>query len=481
MFILEDKSYDADFSFSLNEDQIEAVEFLLTHPYSVLALGTGNGKTLVALTTAYTILKNQPNTVCVVLMPKSANSIFCREMREKIKLPYSIYTSDTKATNPKARFWFFNYTNLAPFKQMLSLFKKNNLKVIAIFDEAHTLQSGTSNICKELSSIRQHLSIVYGLSATPLLNDIAGLYNLVNFVYPNYLGSYLLFSSRYLILKERTIRIKGKTKKIKEISGYKNIEHLKALLDKITFVKRKYFNLRWFYRPAKITDRDLTIYKIASKGLTGEESEKQFGSRLHDLQRICDGVFENYKLSKTKLYLTIDIVREIRNRDEGVIIFVDYIDTFNLLKTELTNTLDKSEYGAIYGLSGETEYKKRLEIETNLSKRDILIITRAASQSLNLQKVNNVILYSTSFSVGVVLQTLGRITRVDSKYDTFNVYLPYIESTIDEYRIELFKLHSNLIEYLFGKDTSLPNTSEFVDLTVVEEKRHYMKKKFLWK
>ena len=105
-----------------------------------------------------------------------------------------------------------------------------------------------------------------------------------------------------------------------------------------------------------------------------------------------------------------------------------------------------------------------------------VVMTRAGAQSLNLQALNNVIVYDIPFSLGVFIQVVGRVTRLNTKYDQFNVYFIEVDGTIDSYKRMLIQDRMNVIEALFGGDDTIPIDVKELDRTFIRE----IRRDFLW-
>ena len=136
----------------------------------------------------------------------------------------------------------------------------------------------------------------------------------------------------------------------------------------------------------------------------------------------------------------------------------------------------------IYRLTGEEKEDLRAKIESNLGLREIVLCSQAASQSRNLQRANNLILWNVPWSCGRLIQVLGRICRVDTTYDHQNVSFISVNSTIDEYKIELFKRRISLVKVLLGIESvgTLDNCECcYIDVDYSDIKE--LKRHLLWK
>ena len=119
----------------------------------------------------------------------------------------------------------------------------------------------------------------------------------------------------------------------------------------------------------------------------------------------------------------------------------------------------------------------KIKIEKNLTKRDIVIITRAGCVSINLQAVNHIILYNVPFSQADAEQSIGRICRCNSTYAKKYVHILECDGTIDSYKRILFQQLSKLVNQMFdNQHPTLPT-----DLISEDDKlRKQLKISFLW-
>ena len=362
-------------------DQVDAIEFALTKFNCIIGLQPGLGKTLVSLRVAYQILARTKKTVCFVVCPKEANTAFKKELKKKFRLPFSIQTTEEKEFNPKSRFIIFNYSNLALLEEYTIRCRNAGYKIILIADEVHVMNSFSSNMSKKLRALRPNFACVVGLTGTPILNAVEGIWGIVDFVCPGYLGRYNDFRYRYVKYKRRTIRVTGgRTRQIEEPQGIQNVEELSSRLEGVIITRRLTYDVEFVYKSCSLIDDEKEQYEKAAKGIfESEDDEKAMSARLHDLQRIADGSHHlmegNYTYSKAKLL--VSSVREIMQRGEGVLIYTEYEDTYRALGDVIEKYRGMIGYKNLYFITGKVTYKKRVEVEQYLKAGDVVVLTKA--------------------------------------------------------------------------------------------------------
>ena len=502
-----------DKKFKFNPIQEKAIERLRTVNSHVIALSPGTGKTILILSLIKEIFKGNTDK-CLFFIPKSARAAFEKEMKTRILEPYLLIKAGKQVSYSemnKHRYIFIENTLVSKYVEDLVTLANNNTCHLVI-DEAHSLQNPESVFCKAAWEVRCYCKRIYAMTATPLLNSIEGLFNLYHFVYPRVFVSWFRFRARYCITRENVIRMKNRNgtliqRKVTEIIGYQNMQELNEILDKLTIKGCVHYNVNFEFLECELDKQSEKPYQFASNGLfdvlyhpekakerakvrkangdnSGEEA-KDFGSRLHDLQRTVDGCDtgdNDPTFVSNKMQLLIDKLTEIMKRNESALVYFEYKDSLEMAERILLDKQLEIGFTNIYRLTGEEKEDLRAKIESNLGLREIVLCSQAASQSRNLQRANNLILWNVPWSCGRLIQVLGRICRVDTTYDHQNVSFISVNSTIDEYKIELFKRRISLVKVLLGIESvgTLDNCECcYIDVDYSDIKE--LKRHLLWK
>ena len=76
-----------------------------------------------------------------------------------------------------------------------------------------------------------------------------------------------------------------------------------------------------------------------------------------------------------------------------------------------------------------------------------------------MQKANSIIFYDLPYDIVKIMQVIGRITRIDTKFN--EQYIEVIEAfgTTDTYKRLCMEKNIKLVETLFGKMNTLPYTT----------------------
>lgn len=474
----------------LTPEQNRAIQILTRKRSRILSYQAGLGKTTICITAAKIYKIRNPNVKTIFVFPKSARASFKKEFANRTNDKYALFSTDEIIDYEGQDYILCENMYLEKIVPLIEdLAEKYYLA--CFYDEAHYLQNKNSNLHKTIESIKNKLTIFHAVTATPLINSIEGLFNILNLVDPENNSSWFVFRNKYCVVKQKKAKIKSKKtgrtfeRKFDEIVGYKNLDDLKKYIDTICIQGGITYNLNFIYKQTNLDENIKKQYRDASKGVFKLNKENQpeevtddikaYGARLHDLQRIVDGDYFEDITNKTKLLL-YQLMEINKKNTEATLIYAEYDDTVELLKKYIEEYKEKINVNTISVIDGKTKEEERVRIETSIVPRDVVIITAAGRQSRNLQRANNFIFYDLPFSVGTITQCIGRVCRVDSKYKEQNVYIIETQNTIDTYKKLIFNKNIGLIKQLFNCQTTLP-----LDMLNVElHDRDEMKKSLLW-
>lgn len=471
--------------YPLTKEQQDGVRFLVKRRRAILSFQTGLGKTYTSLTSFFHLYRLQKKFRCVVICPVNAVLAFEEELKHKFNLSddrIGWFTTDKVEYDLDNNIVFlFTFTALENYWHKLEEIKKRGYLMVSIIDEAHKLQAKDTNIKLRLEQLKQYFDVGWLSTATPLLNDIEGMINLVEYYFPRFFGTRSAFYNKYTVYKLETVYIRGgggKKRKVRNILGYKNLEELRSRLEEICITRQRHYDITFGCFGGELGNEEAELYEKASAGILQNE-ERTFGARLHDLQRVVDSsYYSDMDLSySSKERLLLKFLKEVVRRDNPVVIYAEHRSTIDRLNKILNAFKENGEvnWRNLFLITGGVSIEERKRIREVVGERDIILMSSAGSQSLNLEKVNCLLFYDIAFSVGIMIQVIGRITRLSTKHNKLYVAMIYMKDTIDEYKYVLFNDNAYLIKQLFGGE-SLP-----VDLKLLDKKNmKALKDRFLW-
>jgi superfamily II DNA or RNA helicase len=469
---------------SLTSTQNEIVDFMLHRSACINAAQTGLGKTYTNCTAMVRLLLQNKDLVFFVVVPPKALAIFRKELSTKLNVSFSEISSQNKE-NKNSRIYLVSSTRLKDVVPVVYKLQEKNYKLGLLLDEGHILQSDDNTFTKLLWSIRKCFAVFWLATATPCGNDIYGLYNLMTFVNPKVLGTKEDFTRNFLVTERKRVKRFNRLTQRYEfpyeevVLGTKNMDVLQDTLSEYIILKQKKYNLEFVYHKCDLDITELNSYLEASAGRARDTSKKNWAVRLNDLQRVLDNVSDKYSQPNklcSKEKLLVKVVSELID-SHALLVYVELVEVVDRLEM-LFKKLKTLGYniGNIYRITGSQSFDDRTYIEKNLKIGDIVILTSAGSESINLQKSDSLILYDSTFSIKTLIQLIGRITRVDTKFSKQYVHFIEASGTLDTYKRLCISLHGTTIEQLFGDIATLP-----MDLTLIDGKtQQALKNKLLW-
>lgn len=494
----------------LNPEQNEIVHALMQDDFYFNFAQTGFGKTLTTLTAAIhtAAQRKEDNIQFVLLLPNSAVKAFVDTLVGQFGLDYSIYTAKKTRIKEGARFHIFNYSTLGknlfnrkkemsnPYFEALKKLKQEHPNLWLISDEAHSLQDINTIQYKTVKALRPWFIGMWFMTATPILNNLDGFFYMVDLVKPGFFKNIYSFKNTFEQLEKKVIwkTIRGGMKKAIntwEIVGYKNLDLLAEKTKEVGIVRSKSYDIKFHYRKTQLSKYMKKYYKQAAEGLfsgtqnkgkkTKKSKQEHAGARLHDLQRVVSNSHKDFKaLEENKLtekeLLLVKTIQEVIERDEAVLVYFSYLESLERIKYILRKVKAKFEIPTIHEISGNIGQAKRKSVESGIKPRDVVLITSAGTESINLQKANNLIFYETPFPLREFIQACGRIARTNSTFNKFNVYVLEAEGTIDTYKKNRIVANSAAIKSVLGKSNILP--TEILDINLADKEA--MKNEYLW-
>lgn len=505
-------------NFKLTEPQHDIVDFLLKKDFGMNCAQTGIGKTFSTLVAAvHKILERWEDDIhYILLLPLSAIKAFEDELNN-LELPYSIYTRDRVRAMKDARFHIFNYSTLPrevikrdrrkniigigtnKYFETLKKLKREHPNLWLIADEAHYLQDETTIQYLFVREVNPVFIGSWFLTATPILNNAEGLFYMTELISPGFFGNLLQFKYNYQILEEvireeydRRLKRKIPVRNL-EVKGYKNMDQLALKFDEIAIIRGREYDIDFIYKSTTLNPEWEEYYKLAADGLlSGKEVETKnkkkvkqvvdFGARLHDLQRVVSNSHIEFRQFgadsvTNKEVLLFDTIKEVVERGEAQLIYFTYRETLDRVKEVLEIVKDHYGVNNIYEVHGDIPLKTRKKVEKLIGPGDVVLFTSAGTESINLQRANNLIFYEIPFPLREFIQACGRITRTDTTFDKFRVYVLETENTIDTYKKNRLVANSELIRNILGNSNILPTGLLQVSLDDVNS----MKNELLWR
>jgi superfamily II DNA or RNA helicase len=373
----------------LKDYQARICQFMDTNRGIIVAHGVGSGKTLTAVSVSQCFLDKNPTGKVIVTTPKSLIFNFKKELNT-----YGIEQDDK-------RYEFMTHEKLC------NIVKKNKLPLsyfnncLLIIDEIHNFRTQPLNRTRAYYAIQAaHSSLkVLGLTATPIVNGLMDLKNPLSMITgdnikainksPSF-DSLKQYKSLFSVFYRNENDPAYPTKIVKNVDIRMTPDYFK-----------KYLNIE---RSQKKTNLpfDLGFRMAVNKLDDSEESPKVQWT----IQLLENGL-------KTLVYSSF--------KDSGVDFLAKYLERKNI-KFEM---IDGSK---------SIEERKKTVLDYNNNLIQVLLITKAGSEGLDLKETRQVVLFEPVWNDATEVQIIGRAVRRGS-----HMNLPLEQRNVTVYKLLMIK------------------------------------------
>ena len=442
--------------------QAESVSFLLSRQKGLLALDMGLGKTPCAIAAALILRNRGKIKKALVFVPKTIISQWVNE--------YTRFTGDVavaitgdqtqrklafaRAEQPSVFFVVTNYETVLREAAALSALKPD----LVVLDEAQRI-SGWKNQTTRLIKANFKASYRWALSGTPLMNRLAELHSIMDWIDPDILGPWWVFKFDHVVYGGY---------KNKEVVGSKNLPLLHEKINDWMLRRRKAEVLKElpdvtvnnYAIELSVEERDL--YTAFKKKLQehyvnlkrsgpdgpGRRESGEILAALVYLREICDhtALVSNILKKSSKLDELHRILGDLS--DQKIVIFSEFARMITLTAQSL--------HLNYVTLTGDMVEQERISaINTFMKDPDckVFLSTEAGGVGVNLQAASVIINYDLPWNPSKVQQRIGRLHRINQKNTVTCINL-VAKNTIEEHVLEVLNEKTDLFRKVVDGDFS---------------------------
>jgi SNF2 family DNA or RNA helicase len=307
-----------------------------------------------------------------------------------------------------------------------------------ILDEASLIKNPNSERKISLSGIDADIKIA--MTGTPVENSLIDLWSITDFVLPGYLGTIESFTAKYIKRNiEQTINESDLISLRNDVSFImlrrKKEDVLDSLPDKIDIHQALKMNEN--ENSLYNTERESILSKIGTENsanvLTLIQNLRQYTTHplLLTSDSLCKTDFTTLKQTSSKFSRTIEIIDEIKAREEKVIIFTEYLQMIDAFKRVLQEQYSLEVF-TIDGRVDISERQNRIDQFSANGGFGIMVLNpKTAGMGLNITAANHVIHYTRQWNPALEEQASARSYR-NKQSRNVNVYYLYYVNTIEE-------------------------------------------------
>lgn len=390
----------------------------------ILADDMGLGKTVQAIAVMERFEEDGllPDGVLVVA-PAALLSNWERELAKFAPgLAVSVYHGAKRSLNRASRVFLTTYQTVA--RDLRDL--EGVAFSLLVVDEAHLLKNAATKASVAVKSLRSTYRLA--LSGTPVENRLEDLRSIFDFALPGYLGGAAEFKREWRVPIE-VDRDAKKGEELKRITSPFLMRRLKTDKSIIDDLPDKVETDEY----ARLSPAQAALYKgVVDKGLSDlDEAEGAIARQalllglFTSLKQICDHPRVYDKESPPlpalsgKCGLLLALLEEILERREKVLVFSQYVQTLDVLKTVIGEALGEESLVYHGGMSAKKRDEAVFAFQNDDAQRVMLVSLKAGGLGLNLTAASRVIHYDLWFNPAVESQATDRAFRIGQTKDVF--------------------------------------------------------------
>jgi len=422
----------------------------------VLADDMGLGKTVQTIAFATTI--EEPGPILVV---GPTNVLYNWETEiQKFSPDYNtlVYTGPNRLGKlKKIDKYDFIITSFGIIKNDIELLSQLHFKAIFV-DEAQYMKNPQTRISKAIKRLQSPFRLV--MTGTPIENHLQDLWNLFDFVMPNYLGTYRLFDHQLkdghrevLKSKIRPFVLRREKREVLENLPEKTEIVLKCTLSE---------NQKALYE---------TVLHAAKQGIknsVGKTERLNILTALLRLRQVCihPGLLEDFKgidnSHSAKFQQTTEKLIELVDEGHKVVVFTQFTSMLDILE----KWTDESSI-ATERIDGSVSARARMDAVNRFQTCDhpsvFLISLKAGGVGLNLTAADYVIHLDPWWNPAIESQATDRVHRIGQENKVI-VYKLIAADTIEEKILLLQESKKTLLGEIIDIDSQEDKKINFEEL-----------------
>lgn len=372
-------------------------------------------------------------------------------------------------------------------------------------DEVHAFRNPKSQLTQRFKAMTLQSKNFWGVTGTALSKNLEDLYNIINLIYPWYLGAFTTFRDTYCIVRERVISVGGKKRKLQLIVGIKDEFLLRKKLEPIMITGESFVNVNFHYIDYQLSPMEMSIYRKVANGIDLQETMsssdwiqyalssniensrpikdvEKYSSRFIYLQTATDGVLSSSgtqdRMNGTKVTKLVNLLKEIVLKGQSCLVYFDFLASLDIVYKSL---MEEQVNARILISTGDNVLDAAELSEAKCKiKPHIVLGTRASAESASYYFINNVIFFHVPTVPHTFIQFVGRITRKNTLYpDDLNCYI-FRSDGIDLYKLMVVSSKTKQLEVVNGcTESNVP--SDYKEIVSKGDMLEKMKRHLLWR
>lgn len=295
---------------------------------------------------------------------------------------------------------------------------------VIICDEAQAIKNPSTAASKVLKAMKSKFRLA--MTGTPVENGLSELWSIMDYVQPGLLGSLSQFKKEFVNKLDEDVRdLETEQQLLKRISMvYKRRTKSEELGDQLPPKQAVMTQVPLGKEQERLYTEVISL--VQNKLLNGLQAIQKLKA-LSSHPALVSDQFVNLPYEQVpKLKETIDIIRKVKEKEEKVLIFTEYIKMQEILRSTVRDCFDINPMI----INGMTDRRQdQVDLFNHKSGFDVMILSpKAAGTGLTITSANHVIHYTRWWNPAVENQATDRVYRIGQDKPVF-VYLPIVADT----------------------------------------------------
>jgi superfamily II DNA or RNA helicase len=356
-----------------------------------------------------------------------------------------------------------------------------DVKIGLVMDEMHKVKNHKSQFHEKVKLLSNECSRLIGMTATPIKNRLMEFFSLFRIIDPNLFPRINQFQNEFCVMKMQPI---GGGRQVPVVVGYRNLDSFVERIEPYYLSRKKHDVATEL--PAlisrdvecELTDDQEEIYDMAESGILNKSDDPDISqadmlSSLTACMQAADSpqLITNqesgvpFEGKSSKVEWICDFLSE-EAQEKKVIVFSKFEKFISIIGKELSE--NKIKFLRITGKENDPKLREKNKkiFQDPDSGYNVILITMAGSESINLQAAEHFIYSDLPWSLGDYLQLNGRMVRIGSSHNVVTAHHLLSrkqngDDTIDHHILKSLKLKKKLFDKVAGDSMpdGLINTS----------------------
>ena len=413
------------------------LRFLWDHGFGAcLADDMGLGKTLQTIMLLQSLMDEGKIKRAIIICPVSILYNWKNELEKFSNLKWGIFYGEEREIPEETQVVLTSYGLMK--KESLGAFAREDFDII-IFDEVQHLKNIRSLGANAARQLKAKFRIC--LTGTPVENDLAEFYNIMDLCVPGVWGDMSLVRSsskaKNRLLARRTVKpfILRRTKEqvLKELP--EKIEN-HVFLD-FTDIERENYQKRL----------DLVRSQMVNPTFT-----KRYGEVLKsllELRQMCLWQKQGPSLYSTKVDFLMDNLSQLMEEGHKVLVFSQFTTYLDIIQDKIR--ANSWKYARIDGSQTIKKRTEQVELFQEGDAQVFLISLKAGGFGLNLTAASYIFLMDPWWNPAVERQAVDRAHRIGQE-NKLTVYRPLMKNSVEEKVLTLQQAKRELFRDLMAED-----------------------------